>query len=70
MDKTKILLIEVASIEKNIDDDDRNDVGATRSDGFAVISGKVLPVAGTSVQARERWGKITLLAVLDEMVGD
>lgn len=46
-----------------------NDVGATRSDGFAVIDGKALPAAGTSVQAREIWGGMVLLAVLDEMVG-
>lgn len=45
-----------------------NDVGATRSDGFAVIDGKALPVAGTSVQAREIWRRMVLLAVLDEMV--
>lgn len=38
--------------------------------GLQLLTARCFPVAGTSVQAREIWGKIALLAVLDEMVVD
>lgn len=48
----------VAVMEKN--------VGATRSDDSEITDGKLLPVAGTRAQARERWKRMTLLAVSDD----
>lgn len=35
----------------------KNNAGATRSDETAITDGKLLPAAGTSVQARGKMGK-------------
>lgn len=68
MHKTKIRLIEMQIRWREILEMMGKDVGATRSDNSAITDDKPLPAAGTSVQARERWERITLVAVLDEMV--